>query len=346
MSRFFVFFIYVVVVVTGCRPTEEQKQSSPPKPLMPHQIIDPSLLSGIKVLEEVESFLSIYPRVPGSAKSKSAVEHICQKLKEIGWAPYVDEFTNNTPDGIVLFRNILIIPENAEKIILIASHFDTKKGLPDSFRGANDSGSSTGLLIELARVLKEHKCPSEWGFILAFLDGEESFENYSAPNFTVYRNISTDTGGDWERKTNETAGNGSKLSPTDGSYLVKGAFWEWDFGWYADIVTINPMDFSTPGSYILTFDMFHERLFNQLDRLEVWGSENGTDYVLLTAGALNNSVYRYDFSLGSDAPVWKTHYVDLSQYQTKGTVFLKLRAISAGELGGNVVIDNLKVTRY
>lgn len=174
----------------------------------------------------------------------------------------------------------------------------------------------------------------------------EGFENYSAPNFTNFKNISTDTGGDWERKTTETAGNGTKLTPPEGSYLVKGAFWEWDFGLYADIVSINPMSFSTSGSYILTFDMFHERLYNQLDRLELWASDDGTNYTQVTAGALNNSVYRYDFSLGSDSPVWKTHYVDLSAYSGKGTVYLKLRGISAGELGGNVVIDNLKVTRY
>ncbi len=174
----------------------------------------------------------------------------------------------------------------------------------------------------------------------------EGFENYADPNFTYLKNISTDTGGNWERKSTETAGNGKKLSPTEGSYLVKGAFWEWDYGLYADIITINPLNFSTTGSYVLTFDMFHERLFNQLDRLEIWVSENGTDYTRVTAGAINDGACRYDFSLGSDEPVWRTHYVDLSGYSGKGTVYLKLRGISAGELGGNVIIDNLKVTRY
>ncbi|MCX7678775.1 MAG: Ig-like domain-containing protein [Spirochaetes bacterium] len=174
----------------------------------------------------------------------------------------------------------------------------------------------------------------------------EGFENYNDPYFTSLRNVSTDTGGNWERKTTETAGNGTKLTPQEGSYLVKGAFWEWDFGLYADVVSISPMNFSTAGSYILTFKMFHERLYNQLDRLEVWVSEDGSNYVQVTAGALTSSAYRYDFSFGSDAPVWSTHYVDLSNYSGKSSVYLRLRAISAGELGGNVIIDDLKVTRY
>ncbi len=174
----------------------------------------------------------------------------------------------------------------------------------------------------------------------------ESFENYSGSNFDYFKNISTDTGGDWERRSSETAGNGTKLNPQDGSYLVKAASWEWAYGLYADVETISPMSFSIAGSYMLTFKMFHERLYNQRDRLEVWISENGTNYTKVVAGALDDSAYRYDFSLGSDAPVWSSHYVDLSTYSGKSTVYLKLRAYSAGELGGNVILDNLTVTRY
>ena len=49
---------------------------------------------------------------------------------------------------------------------------------PSGFVGANDGGSSTGLLLELARVLGQH--PSVARKVeLVFFDGEEAYENFS-----------------------------------------------------------------------------------------------------------------------------------------------------------------------
>jgi Zn-dependent M28 family amino/carboxypeptidase len=46
-----------------------------------------------------------------------------------------------------------------------------------NFVGANDAGSSTGLLIELARVLADSKDLNDYWFL--FLDGEEAFIEWS-----------------------------------------------------------------------------------------------------------------------------------------------------------------------
>jgi Zn-dependent M28 family amino/carboxypeptidase len=63
-------------------------------------------------------------------------------------------------------------------IFLLCSHYDTK--LFDTFRfvGANDGGSSTGLLLELARVLGQRP-DLRAKVLLVFFDGEEAFENFS-----------------------------------------------------------------------------------------------------------------------------------------------------------------------
>jgi Zn-dependent M28 family amino/carboxypeptidase len=66
----------------------------------------------------------------------------------------------------------------ARALFLLCSHYDTKTF--DSFRfvGANDAGSSTGLLLELGRVLGQH--PDLAGKIeLVFFDGEEAYEHFS-----------------------------------------------------------------------------------------------------------------------------------------------------------------------
>jgi Zn-dependent M28 family amino/carboxypeptidase len=46
-----------------------------------------------------------------------------------------------------------------------------------NFVGANDAGSSTGLLLELARVLASRKEKLDYWFV--FLDGEEAFVDWS-----------------------------------------------------------------------------------------------------------------------------------------------------------------------
>src|SRR5256885_5901220 len=61
---------------------------------------------------------------------------------------------------------------------LLCSHYDTK--IFDGFRflGANDGGSSTGLLLEMARVLALEPRLAE-KIELVFFDGEEALENFS-----------------------------------------------------------------------------------------------------------------------------------------------------------------------
>src|SRR4029077_2381768 len=63
------------------------------------------------------------------------------------------------------------IPGASPDIVLFLTHYDTKR-LPN-FVGADDSGSSTGGMLELARLL----CPRKNALTIwiAFLDGEEAF---------------------------------------------------------------------------------------------------------------------------------------------------------------------------
>jgi Zn-dependent M28 family amino/carboxypeptidase len=66
----------------------------------------------------------------------------------------------------------------ASPSFLLCSHYDTKLFDAIRFVGANDGGSSTGLLLELARVLGQHPSLAR-KLELAFFDGEEAYENFS-----------------------------------------------------------------------------------------------------------------------------------------------------------------------
>ena len=64
-----------------------------------------------------------------------------------------DDFHSQTPIGDVEMRNIIAkIPGEGQGIILLLTHYDTARNI-DNFVGANDGGSSTGLMLEMARLL-------------------------------------------------------------------------------------------------------------------------------------------------------------------------------------------------
>jgi Zn-dependent M28 family amino/carboxypeptidase len=75
-------------------------------------------------------------------------------------------------------RNIVAkIPGEGPGIILLLTHYDTARNI-DNFVGANDAGSSSGLMLEIARLL----CSAKKGpnaLWIAFLDGEEAQVTWS-----------------------------------------------------------------------------------------------------------------------------------------------------------------------
>jgi Zn-dependent M28 family amino/carboxypeptidase len=139
--------------------------------------------SGDKALAHVQRLVDLGPRTPGSDAIVKARSYIKEQLKSFGWEVTEQAFTDETPRGKVQFVN-LIARFRGDKLrssipaFLLCSHYDTK--IFDTFRfvGANDGGSSTGLLLELARVLGQQPNPAA-RIELVFFDGEEAFENFS-----------------------------------------------------------------------------------------------------------------------------------------------------------------------
>jgi len=146
----------------------------------------PDALTGQDALEEVLQFLQVGPRPSGSLGARRASEYIAQRLDELGLASDVDAFTDPTPVGPTQFRNVTATiaahtkppPSGARPTIVLLSHYDTKAHIADDFIGANDSGSSTGLLLALAAFYTASPPPCD--VMLAFVDGEECMRRYGA----------------------------------------------------------------------------------------------------------------------------------------------------------------------
>lgn len=134
---------------------------------------------GQRAFAEVVALVQTSPRDAGTANAKKAAEHIAQRLESFGVAAEIDTFQDQTPEGVKTFHNVVgRIPGKTDQWIILGSHFDTMPGIAN-FQGANDGGSSTGVLLELARMLSKQR-PAV-GIIFAFFDGEEGIAGYG-PN--------------------------------------------------------------------------------------------------------------------------------------------------------------------
>jgi len=137
--------------------------------------------SGDKALAHVQRLVDFGPRPPESDAIEKSRAYIKEQLKAAGWNVTEQPFTDATPRGQVHFVNLIArfgASGKGNDLFLLCSHYDTK--IFDTFRfvGANDGGSSTGLLLELARVLAQQPRLAE-KIELVFFDGEEAFENFS-----------------------------------------------------------------------------------------------------------------------------------------------------------------------
>ena len=137
-----------------------------------------SALSGEKAMEHVRTQVAFGPRPAGSDALDKTRQYLIKQLEGYGYQIEQDAFDAATPYGPKGMVNLVAHKGfGAGNIIAFASHYDTKYFESFRFVGANDGGSSTGLLLELARVLGSRKTDFDYWFV--FLDGEEAFVEWS-----------------------------------------------------------------------------------------------------------------------------------------------------------------------
>ncbi|HEX8179712.1 MAG TPA: M28 family peptidase [Pyrinomonadaceae bacterium] len=129
---------------------------------------------GERAFAHVSKMVALGPRPAGSAELARTRQYIIGELQAYGLKVTTDEFTAKTPQGDKKMVNVTAeLPGQSPDAIIIGSHYDTKPYKTFRFVGANDAGSSTGALLELARALKGEKPRLTYWFV--FFDGEEAF---------------------------------------------------------------------------------------------------------------------------------------------------------------------------
>ena len=138
---------------------------------------------GARAFDHLKQLVAIGPRPAGSEEAKKTRDYIKQQMSALGLTVAEQSFQATTPIGPVSMVNVSVrVPGGgaSTKRLIIAGHYDTKLFKEFRFVGANDAGSSTAFLIELARVLKDRK--NELPIELLFLDGEEAFGEWETGN--------------------------------------------------------------------------------------------------------------------------------------------------------------------
>jgi glutaminyl-peptide cyclotransferase len=139
--------------------------------------------SGAAALEFTRKAQSFGPRPAGSTANQKLQTYIESQLKPLGCQLSFDAFTAQTPVGPVPMRNIIArFSGSSGQALVITGHFDSKPMPGRVFLGANDGGSSTGFLLELAHVVSS--MPRREDILLVWLDGEEAFGEWSDTNGT------------------------------------------------------------------------------------------------------------------------------------------------------------------
>lgn len=178
--------IVCAALTLGCKSgnTATSKPADPPFMVAPvaknppqgEQAPSPEATGGFdgqRAYQQVAKQVAFGPRPAGSAAIKQLQDYLESELKSYGCVVEPDSFSADTPAGRLPMKNILVkIPGQKPGIILLGTHYDTKR--LDNFVGADDAGSSTGVMLEIARLLCARKQTDKYAVWIAFFDAEEA----------------------------------------------------------------------------------------------------------------------------------------------------------------------------
>ena len=135
-----------------------------------------STFDGARAYEHVRHLVEIGPRPPDSEGIRRAQAYIIGQLKSYGCPVEEHDFHASTVLGNLAMKNIVVKLHGTNSgIILYSTHYDTLR--MRNFVGADDGGSGTGTMLELARLFCARR--NSLNVWIAFFDGEEAQGNWT-----------------------------------------------------------------------------------------------------------------------------------------------------------------------
>ncbi len=195
MLKKFTIISLVVLTIFSCDNKQNSKPAAQPAP-QAKQVVIPQF-NADSAYNYVAKQLEFGPRVPGSEAHKQCAEWFIDFFNDKADTVYVQDFRTRLYNGNGIDGKNIIAAFNpeAKKRILLAAHWDSRpfadhdpdeKNWNTPIDGANDGASGVGVLMEIARLMKE--TPTNVGVDIILFD----LEDYGAP---YYLNLMTND--DW-----------------------------------------------------------------------------------------------------------------------------------------------------
>jgi Zn-dependent M28 family amino/carboxypeptidase len=180
LTKYF-FILLITGLVISCKKDPEQKPVD--NTTTPSAPVHVPVFSKDSAYAFVGKQVSFGPRVPGSDGHKATRQWLVQKFKSFGANVTEQSFKAQTATiGEVRGANIIASynPDYARRVVL-AAHWDTRYIADEDdvknkepHDGADDGGSGVGILLEIARLLKEN--PVSIGVDIVLFDVEDQGE--------------------------------------------------------------------------------------------------------------------------------------------------------------------------
>jgi Zn-dependent M28 family amino/carboxypeptidase len=136
-------------------------------------------VDGLQVLRHAREIVRHGPHPPGSEAQRKVGQYLVRQLENLDLRVDTHTFRAVTPRGRLQMTNVRgILPGREERVLILASHYDSKFFDTFEFVGANDGASSSGLVLELARILAQDN-PTGLTFWFLFFDGEEALGKWT-----------------------------------------------------------------------------------------------------------------------------------------------------------------------
>ena len=175
-----VFGIFALFILSSCQKEEEENDSAVTPSISPIPLTAVAQFSGQRAFQHVKTLTSFGPRPPESEGYRKSLSYLEEQLHSLGWKTKRSSFQSDTPIGRITFTNLIAryAPSRnpdwrTSPPFIIGGHLDSKRYPDKVFLGVNDSGSSTGVMLEMAHILSRHP-GAALNVELVFFDGEEA----------------------------------------------------------------------------------------------------------------------------------------------------------------------------
>jgi hypothetical protein len=179
------FFVLALSVFfwTACENTPKEKPKPTPSPSQAQvtkPYVAPPEFNADSAYVFIAKQVSFGPRIPNSESQKKCAEWLEKKLKQ--YTPHVivqsGTVTAHTGEDLRMYNIMARYKPESSNRVLLCAHWDTRPfadmeegNKKMRFDGADDGGSGTGVLLEIARLLSQK--PTDVGIDIVLFDVED-----------------------------------------------------------------------------------------------------------------------------------------------------------------------------